>query len=94
MTKNYEWGTSTLGIAATVKALGAEYVRCDKSNPRSMVFYFRVPDDTSGLEYMLGEFDFSFDVVAADYINGKWIRLSPKAYYQALNDLKSIIHSQ
>lgn len=92
MNKVYEWGTTTLGIAAAVKCLGAKYVRTDKSNPRSMVFYFTVPEDVSGLDKLLGELHFTFDEVERDYTNGE-LRVDAKAYYQALQDLKSIIHS-
>lgn len=35
-----EWGTSVINLAAAVMALGAEYNRTDKTDPRKMVFYF------------------------------------------------------
>ena len=87
-----EWGTSTLGIAAAVKSLGAEYVRTDKSNTRSMVFYFCVPKDPSGLDKILGKLSFAFEDVERRYTNGS-LPVDAKAYYQALQDLKSVIHS-
>jgi hypothetical protein len=92
MTKDYEWGTPTLGIAAAIKSLGAKYVRTDKTNTRSMVFYFCVPEDVSGLDKILGEMHFTFDEVERDYINGD-LRVDAKAMYTALNELKSVIHS-
>lgn len=92
MTKDYEWGTSVLGVAAAVKALGAEYVRTDRTNTRSMVFYFCVPEDPSHLDKILGQLHFTFDEVERDYTNGK-LKVDAKAYYQALQDLKSVIHS-
>lgn len=92
MRDRYEWGTSVLGIAAAVKSLGAEYVRTDKTNSRSMVFYFCVPEDPAGLDKILGELHFTFDEVERDYTNGK-LKVDAKAYYQALQDLKSVIHS-
>jgi len=93
MDKKYEWGTSNLALAATVKCLGAEYVRTDKTNTRSMVFYFCVPEDVTGLDKVLGSYQFQFADVERDYTNGK-LRVEPKGYYQALQDLKSVIHSR
>jgi hypothetical protein len=93
MTNKYEWGTPTLGVAAAVKSLGAKYVRTDKTNPRSMVFYFCVPEDTSGLDKILGELHFTFDDVERDYIN-KDLRVDAQTFYQSLQDLKSVIHSK
>lgn len=89
---NGEWGTSVLALAATVKTLGAEYVRTDKTIPRSMVFYFCAPTDPTGLDKILGTLNFNFDEVERDFTNGK-IRVNPKLYYNSLQDLKSVIHS-
>lgn len=95
MNDKEEWGTSTLALAATVKALGAQYVRVDKSNPKSMVFYFTHPSqgDYSGLSEILHlPLRFSFDDVEKDFTND-CIRIEPKKFYAALSDLKSVIHT-
>ena len=92
MNKVFEWGTNTLALAATVLCLGAKYVRTDKSNPRSMVFYFTYPDDPTGMDKIFGVLQFSFDDVERDFTNNI-LKVSPKAYYNALSDLKSVIHS-
>lgn len=93
MNNDDEWGTSALGVAAAVKSLGAEYVRTDKSNTRNMVFYFCVPEDVTGLDKIFGELKFNFSEVERDYTNGR-LRVDARAYYQALQDLKSVIHSR
>lgn len=92
MTKRHEWGTPTLGVAAAVMALGAEYVRTDRTNPRSMVFYFCVPEDRSGLDKIFGELGFSFDEVERNYVNRQCKLPDAQAYYLALQNLKTVIH--
>lgn len=89
----YEWGTPSLGVAAAIKSLGAKYVRTDRTDTRNMVFYFSVPEDTSGLDKILGEMHFTFDEVERDYTNGD-LRVDARAMYLALQDLKSVIHAK
>jgi len=92
MTDRIEWGTSSLGIAASVLALGADYVRTDKTDHRRMVFYFAVPNDKAHIERYLGNFKFDFELVEREYTNGNlWV--DAKRLVQAMQDLKSVIHS-
>lgn len=93
MNDEAEWGTKTLGVAAAVKSLGALYQRTDKTDPRNMVFYFTTPKDKSGIVSLLGALRFNFEDVERDYTNGR-LKVDAKAFYQALQDLKSIIHSK
>lgn len=93
MTDTYTWGTSTLGLAAAVKALGAEFVRVDKADPRRMVFYFVIPKDTYDLEKYFGNLKFNFSSVEIQWTNGN-LQVNARRYFEALQDLKSVIHTR
>ena len=88
-----EWGTSVINLAAAVMALGAEYNRTDKTDPRKMVFYFVLPEDTADLEKYFGNLEFNFDAVERAWtnrtLNGNLCR-----YADALQSLKSVVHSK
>ena len=89
MTETNIWGTSTLGLAAAVKALGAEFVKVDKTDSRRMVFYFTIPKDTYDLEKYFGNLKF----VEIQWTNGN-LQVNARRYFEALQDLKSVIHTR
>ena len=88
-----EWGTKTLGLAAAVKALGAEYRGVDKSDPRRMEFFFAIPKDTYDLERYFGNLKFDFQSVEIQWTNGN-LQVNARRYFEALQDLKSVIHTR
>lgn len=93
MTNGEEWGTSVLGLSAAVLSLGAEYVRADKSDSRKIVFYFKTPEDKSGLEASFGRYNFNFEHVETEWTNEK-LQVNATKYFAALQRLKSVIHSR
>jgi hypothetical protein len=92
-TNSKEWGSSTLGLAAAVKSLGAEFVRVDKSDSRRMIFYFVIPKDTLDLERYFGNLKFDFSSVEIQWTNGN-LQVNARRYFEALQDLKSVIHTR
>jgi hypothetical protein len=92
-TNSKEWGTSTLGLAAAVKALGAEFVKVDKTDQRRMIFYFAIPKDTFDLERYFGNLKFDFSSVEIQWTNGN-LQVNARRYFEALQDLKSVIHTR
>lgn len=93
MTDNNIWGTSTLGLAAAVKALGAEFTKVDKSDQRRMIFYFTIPKDTYDIEKYFGNLKFDFSSVEIQWTNGN-LQVNARRYFEALQDLKSVIHTR
>ena len=78
--------TSDIGLAATWLALGAEYDRTDRQNPRKMTFYFKsklVADDDQ---------PFPFTSVERDYMNEVQL-VNAKRLIRAYNAMKSVVHS-
>lgn len=92
MNSNIEWGTSVINLAAAVMALGAEYSRTDKSEPRRMIFYFTLPEDKADLEKYFGNLKFDFDAVEKAWTN-RSLMVNATRYAEALQSLKSIVHS-
>ena len=92
-TNSKEWGSSTLGLAAAVKALGGEFVRVDKSDSRRMIFYFTIPKDTYDIEKYFGNLKFDFSAVEIQWTNGN-LQVNARRYFEALQDLKSVIHTR
>ena len=93
MEDRYKWGSSTLGLVAACIALGAEYHSADKSESRRMIFYLTVPEDKAALEKYFGNVKFDFETVEREWTNGT-LQVNAKRYFQALADLKSVIHSK
>jgi len=93
MKDNNEWGTSTIYLAAAVMALGAEYVRTDKSDARRMVFYFTIPEDKAGLEKYFGNLKFDFDSIEAQWTNAT-LNVNAVRFSESIQRLKSIVHSR
>jgi hypothetical protein len=93
MNNSSDWGTSTLGLAAAVKALGAEFTKVDKTDSRRMVFYFAIPKDTYDLEKYFGNLKFDFSAVEIQWTNGN-LQVNARRYFEALQDLKSVIHTR
>jgi hypothetical protein len=88
-----EWGSSTIGLAAAVMALGAEYNRTDKTDPRKMVFYFVIPDDKADMEKYFGNLKFDFESVERAWTNGT-LMVNALRFSDALQRLKSVVHSR
>jgi len=93
MTDKIEWGTSSIYLAAAVKALGAEYNRTDKSDTRRMIFYFVIPDDKADVERYFGNLNFDFESVERAWTN-RSLMVNASRYSEALQSLKSVVHSR
>jgi hypothetical protein len=93
MREQVEWGTSTIYLAAAVMALGAEYSRTDKSDPRRMIFYFTIPEDKADLERYFGNLKFDFGSVEKQWTN-QTLNVNAYRYANALQSLKSVVHSR
>jgi len=93
MTNRYEWGTSVINLAAAVMALGAEYHRTDKTEPRKMIFYFVIPDDKADLEKYFGNLRFDFESIERAWTN-RTLMVNATRYADALQSLKGIVHSK
>ena len=88
-----EWGTSVINLAAACMALGLEYNRADKTNPRSMIFYLVVPDDKADLERFFGNLTFDFESVERSWTN-RSLMVNASRYADAMQRLKSVVHSK
>lgn len=94
MKDDHEWGTRDIGLAAAVRALGAEYDGADKNDPRKVEFFFKSPEDKSGFAEAIGEpLTFDFHLVEIQWMNDD-LKVSARKYFTALRDLKSVIYSR
>jgi len=94
---NTEKSTKDLDLAAAYLAVGAEYVRADKSNPKNIEFYFAPREiskqSTIGAIATLHIPTQDLDRVEAEWTNETLVVNAVK-YAQALKRLKGIIHSR
>lgn len=81
----YEIGTPVLRLAAAYLALGKKYIRADKTNPKMVKFYFTHPDVLDGV-------NIEFATIEERFVN-KSLLVNEHLYNEALNTLRSIIHT-
>ena len=92
MTKKLS-STKTLGLAAAWSALGANYESVDRSDPKHQEFTFSPRIVSSGELASIEVPTQDLDVIEAQWVN-KTLQVNAVEYYDALQRLKSLIHSK
>jgi len=85
--------TKTLGLAAAWAALGANYESVDRTDPKHQEFTFSPRVLTTGALDILGLPTQDLDVIEAQWVN-KTLQVNAVDYYDALQRMKSLIHSK
>lgn len=92
MTKKLS-STKTLGLAAAWASLGANYESVDRTDPKHQEFTFSPRNVLSG---SLSGFEIptqDLDVIETQWVN-KTLQVNAVDYYDALQRMKSLIHSK
>lgn len=93
MTKKLS-STKTLGLAAAWASLGANYESVDRTDPKHQEFTFSPKAVSSG---ELG-IALSLPIQDLDFIEAQWVNknlvVNAVDYYDALQRMKSLIHSK
>lgn len=85
--------TKSLGIAAAWSALGAIYERADRTDPKHIEFFFSPRVTSTGALKELGIPTLDLEKIESDWVN-RTLVVNAVDFYDALNRMKSIIHSK
>lgn len=92
MTKKLS-STKTLGLAAAWASLGANYESVDRTDPKHQEFTFSPRAVSSGELALLTIPTQDLDAIEAQWVN-KTLQVNAVDYYDALQRMKSLIHSK
>lgn len=91
--ENKEKSTKDLDLAAAYLAVGATYVRADRTNPKNIEFYFSPRTASTGAIASLNIPTQDLNTIETEWTNETLIVNAVK-YAQAYKRLKGIIHSK